>query len=65
MRSAQQKPVCDQFNMKTADFDYHLPPESIAQTPVEPRDASRLLVLKTDTGKLEHAIFRRNIAPAA
>jgi S-adenosylmethionine:tRNA ribosyltransferase-isomerase len=58
MRSAQQKPVCDQFNMKTADFDYHLPPESIAQTPVEPRDASRLLVLKTDTGKLEHAIFR-------
>ena len=44
--------------MKTADFDYHLPPKSIAQTPVEPRDASRLLVLKTDTGKLEHAIFR-------
>lgn len=31
--------------MKTSDFDYHLPPERIAQTPVEPRHASRLLVL--------------------
>ena len=29
--------------MKTADFDYHLPPELIAQSPVEPRDAARLL----------------------
>jgi S-adenosylmethionine:tRNA ribosyltransferase-isomerase len=31
--------------MKTSDFNYHLPPESIAQTPVEPRHASRLMVL--------------------
>ena len=31
--------------MKTSDFDYHLPPETIAQTPIEPRHASRLLVL--------------------
>ena len=44
--------------MKTSDFDYNLPPEFIAQTPVEPRDSSRLLVLKRDTGTLEHAIFR-------
>ena len=44
--------------MKTSDFDYNLPPEFIAQTPVEPRDSSRLLVLKRDTGALEHAIFR-------
>jgi S-adenosylmethionine:tRNA ribosyltransferase-isomerase len=44
--------------MKTSDFDYDLPPEFIAQTPVEPRDSSRLLVLKRDTGTLEHRTFR-------
>jgi S-adenosylmethionine:tRNA ribosyltransferase-isomerase len=44
--------------MKTSDFDYHLPQKLIAQTPVEPRDASRLLVLDRSTGRLEHAVFR-------
>ncbi|MBE0680809.1 MAG: tRNA preQ1(34) S-adenosylmethionine ribosyltransferase-isomerase QueA [Anaerolineales bacterium] len=44
--------------MKTSDFDYHLPESSIAQTPIEPRDSSRLLVLNRETGKLEHKIFR-------
>ncbi len=44
--------------MKTSDFDYHLPESSIAQTPIEPRDSSRLLVLHRDTGTLEHKIFR-------
>lgn len=44
--------------MKTSDFDYHLPESSIAQTPAEPRDSSRLLVLNRDTGELEHRIFR-------
>lgn len=44
--------------MQTSDFDYHLPEASIAQTPVEPRDSSRLLVLHRETGKLEHRIFR-------
>ncbi len=44
--------------MKTSDFDYHLPESSIAQTPAEPRDSSRLLVLNRDTGTLEHRIFR-------
>ena len=44
--------------MKTSDFDYHLPESSIAQTPIEPRDSSRLLVLHRDTGNLEHRIFR-------
>lgn len=44
--------------MKTSDFDYHLPETSIAQTPAEPRDASRLLVLHRATGLLEHKNFR-------
>ena len=44
--------------MKTSDFDYHLPESSIAQTPVEPRDSSRLLVLHRDTGVMEHRSFR-------
>jgi len=44
--------------MKTADFDYELPSELIAQTPIEPRDASRLLVLDRASGQLAHRIFR-------
>lgn len=44
--------------MQTSDFDYHLPESSIAQTPAEPRDSSRLLVLHRDTGQLDHRIFR-------
>jgi S-adenosylmethionine:tRNA ribosyltransferase-isomerase len=43
--------------LKTADFDYDLPPELIAQTPIEPRDASRLLVLDRRLDRLEHARF--------
>ena len=43
--------------MKTAEFDYHLPPELIAQTPIEPRDAARLLQLDRSTGELAHAHF--------
>jgi S-adenosylmethionine:tRNA ribosyltransferase-isomerase len=44
--------------VKTSEFDYFLPPELIAQTPLMPRDAARLLVLPRFTGKLEHRIFR-------
>jgi S-adenosylmethionine:tRNA ribosyltransferase-isomerase len=44
--------------MRTSDFDYHLPESSIAQTPAEPRDSSRLLALHRDTGQLEHRVFR-------
>ncbi|HND48769.1 MAG TPA: S-adenosylmethionine:tRNA ribosyltransferase-isomerase, partial [Anaerolineales bacterium] len=44
--------------MKTNDFDYHLPESSIAQTPAEPRDSSRLLVLHRTTGDVEHRLFR-------
>ena len=43
--------------MKTSDFDYHLPPELIAQTPIEPRDHSRLLVLNRQHGNIEHRHF--------
>jgi S-adenosylmethionine:tRNA ribosyltransferase-isomerase len=43
--------------MKTSDFDYTLPLEYIAQTPIEPRDSSRLLVMKSTTGTLEHCVF--------
>jgi S-adenosylmethionine:tRNA ribosyltransferase-isomerase len=44
--------------MQTSDFDYYLPPELIAQTPIEPRDAARLLVLHRESGRLEHRHFR-------
>lgn len=44
--------------MQTSDFDYFLPESSIAQTPAEPRDSSRLLVLHRATDTIEHRIFR-------
>ena len=46
--------------MQTGDFDYSLPEERIAQTPAEPRDTSRLLVLNRNRldGQLEHRTFR-------
>jgi S-adenosylmethionine:tRNA ribosyltransferase-isomerase len=44
--------------MNTSDFNYHLPEASIAQTPLEPRDSSRLLVLNRATGGIEHRLFR-------
>lgn len=44
--------------MKTQDFDYELPLELIAQTPIEPRDESRLLVYHRDTRRVEHRMFR-------
>ncbi len=43
--------------MKTSDFDYTLPPELIAQSPIEPRDHSRLMVLHRKEGSIEHRRF--------
>ena len=43
--------------MKTSDFFYDLPPELIAQTPIERRDGSRLLTLDRETGRTEHRRF--------
>lgn len=43
--------------MKTSDFYYDLPPELIAQTPLERRDGSRLMCLDKETGAIEHHHF--------
>ena len=43
--------------MKTSDFNYYLPEELIAQTPVYPRDSSRLLVYHRESGEVEHRVF--------
>ncbi len=44
--------------MKVDLFDFHLPEELIAQTPLEERTSSRLMVLDKENGKLEHTIFK-------
>lgn len=44
--------------MNTEEFDYYLPEELIAQTPLKDRSASRLMVLDRKTGKIEHHIFK-------
>ena len=43
--------------LQTKDFGFDLPEELIAQTPIEPRDASRLMLLDKDTGEIEHKHF--------
>ncbi len=43
--------------MKVEDFDYDLPKERIAQTPVEPRDSSRLMVINKERKSIEHKVF--------
>ncbi len=43
--------------MKTAEFDYELPSHFIAQTPIEPRDAARLMIVRRDEGSLAHDHF--------
>ena len=43
--------------MKKSDFYYELPQELIAQSPIEPRNYSRLLVLNKETGEISHTVF--------
>lgn len=43
--------------MKTSDFFYNLPEELIAQTPVEPRNSSRLMILDKENGNVSHSVF--------
>ena len=43
--------------MKTSDFSYDLPEELIAQTPMEPRDQSRLMVCRRKAGTIAHRVF--------
>lgn len=43
--------------MQLSEFDYYLPPELIAQTPIEPRDHSRLLILEKSSGDISDRYF--------
>ena len=49
------------IGLSTADYDYILPQELIAQTPVEPRDSSRLMVLNREHHTVEHRVFHEII----
>ena len=47
--------------MRTDDFDFELPERLIAQTPLEKRDESKLLILNKDTGEINHSKFHNII----
>ncbi len=51
------KNTLPETSLKTSDFYYDLPEELIAQTPIYPRDSSRLMCLDRETGEIEHKIF--------
>ena len=44
--------------MRTSDFDYELPLSYIAQTPLEKRDRSRLMILDRQSGEIRHGVFK-------
>ena len=48
----------DRLMTKTSDYYYDLPQELIAQTPLERRDSSRLMVLNKETGEISPCIYR-------
>lgn len=43
--------------MRISDFDYELPREAIAQSPIEPRDSAKMLVVNPNNGEIEHSVF--------
>jgi S-adenosylmethionine:tRNA ribosyltransferase-isomerase len=55
---AASGPADQEPPLNLSDFDYDLPERFIAQTPTEPRDSSRLLVLDRSSGSIEHRRFR-------
>lgn len=57
MARPERKDFMVELTLKTSDFDFALPEELIAQTPVEPRDSSRLMTLDKNTGEIGHFHF--------
>ena len=51
-------PGSTRAELRVTDFDFDLPPELVAQTPLEPRDASRLLLVDRHSGAVDHAMVR-------
>ena len=49
------------IRVKLTEFNYELPEELIAQTPIEKRDESRLMILDREKQTIEHKIFREII----
>jgi S-adenosylmethionine:tRNA ribosyltransferase-isomerase len=43
---------------RTSDYDFSLPADRIAQTPLDRRDESRLMLVERDTGRITHRVFR-------
>ncbi len=54
---SRHRPVQPPSGLRTSDFDFDLPEQLIAQHPVTPRDASRLMVVRRETGIIEHRRF--------
>ena len=52
------KNTLPETSLTLSDFDYDLPESRIAQTPLEPRDSSRLMIIDRTSDQLEHRIFR-------
>lgn len=57
MTDPRRAPI-DPPDLLASDFDFDLPPELIAQTPIEPRDASRLMHVDRNTGAIAHGMIR-------